>query len=148
MGSQLPGCLWDQVVNFLKEHKDVFAWSHEDMPGIDPAIIAHRLNIDPTHKLVIQKHWRFNPKHYTTINEEVEKLLAANFIREVHYPEWLANVVLVKKTNEKWRICIDYTDLNKARPKDSFPILRIDQLVDATVGHELLSFLDAYSGYN
>ena len=59
------------------------------MPGIDPAIIAHRLNVDPTHKLVIQKRQRFNLEHYTTINEEVEKLLATNFIREVHYPEWL-----------------------------------------------------------
>ena len=82
------------------------------------------------------------------INEEVEKLLAAKYIREVRYPEWLANVVMIKKSNEKWRICIDYTDLNKACPKDSFPIPRIDQLVDATEGHKLHIFMDAYSGYN
>ena len=82
------------------------------------------------------------------INEEVEKLLTAKFIREVHYPEWLANVAMVKNPNGKWRICIDYTDLNKACPKDSFLIPRIDQLMDVTMGHELLSFIDAYSGYN
>ena len=66
------------------------------MSGIDPAIIAHRFNIDPTHKPVIQKRRRFNPERYTAINEEVGKLLATKFIREVHYPEWLANVVMVK----------------------------------------------------
>ena len=61
-----------------------------------------------------------------TISEEVDKLLKAKFIRESHYPKWLVNVVMVKKGNEKWRICIDYTDLNKACPKDSFPLPRID----------------------
>ena len=78
----------------------------------------------------------------------MKKLLAAKFIREVHYPVWSANVVMVKKANGKWRICIDYTDLNKACPKDSFPLPKIDQLVDATSGHKLLSFMDAFSGYN
>ena len=101
VGLQLLGCLGDQLVSFLKEHKDVFAWSHEDMPGIDPAIIVHKLNVDPSHKPVIQKSRRFNPKLYMAINEEVEKLLAARFIREVHYPEWLTNVVMVKKPNGK-----------------------------------------------
>ena len=148
IGLQLPRGLRYQLVSFLKEHKDIFAWSHEDMPGIDPSVIVHRLNVDPVHKPVIQKRRRFNPESYTAINKEVDKLLVVKFIREVHYPKWLANVVMVKKPNEKWRICIDYIDLNKACPKDSFPIPRIDQLVDATASHELLSFMDAYSGYN
>ena len=80
--------------------------------------------------------------------EEVEKLLATRFIWEVYYPKWLANVVMVKKSNEKWRMCVDFTDLNNACPKDSFPLLRIDHLVDSTAGHELLTFMDAFSGYN
>ena len=80
--------------------------------------------------------------------DEVNKLLAANFIREVHYPEWLANMVMVKKANGKWRMCVDFTDLNQACPKDSFPLPRIDQLVDSTAGHKLLTFMDAFSGYN
>ena len=66
----------------------------------------------------------------------------------MEYPEWLANVVLVKKANGKWRLCIDFTIVNKACPKDSFPLPRIDLIVDATAGHELLSFMDAFSGYN
>ena len=72
----------------------------------------------------------------------------ANFIREVFYPDWLANVVMVKKSTGKWQMCVDFTDLNIACPKDSFPLPRIDQLVDSTAGHKLLTFKDAFSGYN
>ena len=75
--------------------------------------------------------------------DEMNKLLAAKFIRVVYYPEWLANVVMVKKANGKWRMCVDFTDLNQAYPKDSFLLPRIDQLVDSTVGHKLLTFMDA-----
>uniref|UniRef100_A0A2N9GDN4 Reverse transcriptase domain-containing protein n=1 Tax=Fagus sylvatica TaxID=28930 RepID=A0A2N9GDN4_FAGSY len=82
------------------------------------------------------------------IMEEVDKLFTANFIKEVFYPDWLANVVMVKKAIGKWRMCVDFTDLNKACPKDSFPLPRIDQLVDSTAGHKLLTFIDAFSGYN
>ncbi len=82
------------------------------------------------------------------INTEVDKLLKADSIQEANYPDWITNVVLVKKANENWRVRVDFTNLNKACPKDSFPLPRIDQLVDTTTGHELLSFMDAYSGYN
>lgn len=82
------------------------------------------------------------------IVEEVEKLLKARFIREVNYPDWVANVVLVKKSNEKWRTCIDFTDLNKACPKDNLPLPMIDALVNSTSGHALLSFMDAFFSYN
>ena len=75
-------------------------------------------------------------------------MLASGSIKEVQYLEWVANVVLVKKKNNQWRMCVDFTDLNKACPKDSFPLPRIDQLVNATAGHGMLSFMDAYLGYN
>ena len=87
IGSQLPGCLLNRLMDFLKEHKDVFTWSHKDMPEIDPSVIVHRLNFDPTHKPVIKKCRKFNPERYRTISEEVDKLLKAKFIREAHYPE-------------------------------------------------------------
>ena len=74
--------------------------------------------------------------------------MTAGFIREVYYPKWLANVVMVKKSNGKWRMCVDFTNLNCACPKDSFPLPRIDQLVDSTASHVLLTFMDAFSGYN
>ena len=75
--------------------------------------------------------------------EEVRKLLEAGFIREVYYPDWLANVVMVRKNSGKWRMCVDFTDLSRACPKDSYPLPRIDTLVDSMARHELLSFMDA-----
>ena len=118
------------------------------MGGIDPSIITHRLNVSPSFKPVKQKRRRFTPERQKAINEEVGKLLQAGAIREVEYPEWLANVALFKKANGKWRLCIDFTDVNRACPKNSFPLPRIDLIVDATAGHELLNFMDAFSGYN
>ena len=82
------------------------------------------------------------------IGEEIARLLAAGFIKEVQHPEWLANLVMVEKKNKKWRMCIDYTHLNKACLKDPFALPRIDQVIDATAGCDLLSLLDAYSGYH
>ncbi|XP_028104738.1 uncharacterized protein LOC114303787 [Camellia sinensis] len=78
----------------------------------------------------------------------VDKLLEARFVKNVNYSRWLSNVVLVRKNNGKWRLCVDYSNLNRACPKDSYPLPRIDLLVDATVGHQMLSFIDAFSGYN
>ena len=91
---------------------------------------------------------RFHPDRHQIIQTEVDNLLAARFIKEVKYPEWLANVVVVPKKGGKWHVCVDYTDLNEAYPKDSFPLPRIDQIVDATVGHGILSFLDTFSEYH
>ena len=146
--SKLAEDLKSPLTHFLRQNKDVFAWKQADMGGIDPTAITHRLNVSPSFKLVKQNRRSFTPERQKAINEEVDKLLQATVIREVEYPEWLANVVLVKKANGKWRLCIDFTDVNKACPKDSFPLPRIDLIVDATVLHELLSFMDALSGYN
>ena len=148
IGSKLAEDLRSLLTHFLKQNKDVFAWKQADMGGIDPAIITHRLNVSPSFKPVKQKRRSFAPERQKAINEEVGKLLQAGAIREVEYPEWLANVVLVKKANDKWRLCIDFTDVNRACPKDSFPMPRIDLIVDATAGHELLNFMDAFSNYN
>ena len=90
----------------------------------------------------------FAPERDNAIKEEVQKLITVQVIREVYYLDWLANVVMVKKANGKWRMCVDYIDLNKACLKDSYPLPRIDQLVDSTAGHQLLSFMDAFLGYN
>ena len=127
---------------------EVFAWKQKDMCGVDAAVITHRLNVNPSFKPVKQKRRSFTPGRQKVINEEVGKLLQEKAIREVEYPEWLSNVVLVKKANGKWRLCIDFTDINRACLKDSFPLPRIDLIVDATAGHELLNFIDAFSGYN
>ena len=118
------------------------------MLGIDGDVIEHCLNVDPMKKPVQQKQWVFAPERNKAVIEEVEKLLTVGFIREVYYPKWLANVVMVKKSNGKWRMCADFMDLNNAYPRDSFPLPTIDQLVDSTAGHELITFMDAFLGYN
>jgi len=82
------------------------------------------------------------------VQEETHRLVKSKFIREVKYPTWLANVVMVKKPSGKWRMCTDYTDLKKVCPKDCYPLPSIDQLVDNTSGYDLLSYMDTYSGYN
>ncbi|KAL5547014.1 hypothetical protein UlMin_006701 [Ulmus minor] len=110
--------------------------------------MVHRLQVDLEHPPVRQKRRKFAPQRNHIINEEIQKLIDIGSVREVQYPDWLANVVVVQKKNGKWRVCIDFTDLNKACPKDSFPLPHIDMMVDATAGHELLSFMDAFSGYN
>ncbi|XP_033138789.1 uncharacterized protein LOC117129318 [Brassica rapa] len=92
--------------------------------------------------------WSMTDIRESTIVEEVERLLSAGSIAEVRYPEWLANPVVVKKKNGKWRMCVDFTDLNKACPKDSYPLPNIDRLVESTAGNEMLTFMDAFSGYN
>jgi len=95
-----------------------------------------------------QRKRKFNEEKRQAIKEETQELLAADHIREIQYPEWLANVVMVKKSSGKWRMCVDFTDLNKAYPKDSYPLPSIDALVDSASGCKLLSFLETFSGYN
>jgi hypothetical protein len=118
------------------------------MKGISREVAEHKLNVRPGSKPVKQCLCRFNDERCKAIGEEILKLLSAGFIREVLHPEWLANPVLVKKKNKKWRMCVDYTSLNKVCPKDPFPLPLIDQVVDSTVGCKTLYFLDAYSGYH
>jgi len=96
------------------------------MPGISINVIQHKLNVEPKRKPIQQRRRVFAPERIQAITDKVNKLLSASFIREVYYPDWLANVILVKKANRKWRMCVDFTDLNKACPKDSFPLPRID----------------------
>ena len=94
---------------------EVFAWKQEDMGWVDPTVITHRLNVNPSFKLVKKKRRSFSPERQKAINEEVNKLLKAKAIREVEYPEWLANVVLIKKANCKWWLCIDFIDTGPAQ---------------------------------
>ena len=118
------------------------------MVRINSTVASHKLNIISTAKPVRQKVRHFHPDCHRIIQTEVDNLLRACFIREVKYPEWLANVVVVSKKGGKWRVCIDYTDLNEACPNDSFPLSRIDQIVDSAAGHRILLFLNAFSGYH
>ncbi|RVW98926.1 Transposon Ty3-I Gag-Pol polyprotein [Vitis vinifera] len=120
IGSPLSTDKKDRLIHLLKSYLDVFAWSYEDMPGLDPSIVK----------------------------EEIQKQLSVRFISVVEYPEWLANVIPVPKKDGKVRVRVDFRDLNKASPKDDFPLPHIDLLVYNTAGHSMLCFMDGFPGYN
>jgi len=136
-----------ELTILLRNNIGVFAWEPYELPGIDPSVVCHWLHVDPTFRPVTQKARRTAPEKAKAVEKEVEKLLDAGSIREIQFPKWLSNPVVVPKSNGKWRVCIDFTDLNRACPKESFPLPKIDQLVDARAAHERMRFLDAYSGY-
>jgi hypothetical protein len=139
----------NMFVGFLRANRDIFAWKPVDMPGVPRRRIEHLLNIDPKETPKRQHLRRFSADRQHAIKKELAKLLTTGFICEVFHPEWLANPVLVRKKNaNEWRMCVDYTNLNKHYPKDPFGLLRIDQVIDSTVGCDLLYFLDCYSGYH
>ncbi|KAL0283022.1 UNVERIFIED_CONTAM: Retrovirus-related Pol polyprotein from transposon [Sesamum radiatum] len=148
IGSHLGEEPKKEITLYLQRNADIFAWTPQDLDGIDPQVITHHLNIDPSYKLVKQKKRHFGPEKDKIIQAEVNKLMAAGHIEEIQFPEWLSNVVLVPKPGGKWRMCIDFPDLNRACPKDFYPLSRIDQLVDSTSGCELLSMMDASQGYH
>ena len=118
------------------------------MSGVPRGLAEHRLRVDPKAKPVKEHLRRSAVRKRKAIGEEVARLLAAEFIREIYHSEWLANVVMVPKKDDSLRMCIDFKHINRACPKDHFPLPCIDQIVDSTVGCERLSFLDAYSGYH
>jgi hypothetical protein len=148
LGSQLSDEQEKTLLRFLFNNKDVFAWTTNDLYGVNRDIIEHSLNVDSSFRRRKQRLQKMSDDKAKGAQNEVKRLLSVGVIREVTYPEWLANKVMVKKANGKWRMCIDFTDLNKACPKDEFPLPRIDSLVDAAATSELMSLLDCYSGYH
>ncbi|KAA0050119.1 uncharacterized protein E6C27_scaffold675G001360 [Cucumis melo var. makuwa] len=138
----------NEYVNLLKAYKDVFAWSYKEMPGLDPKVVVHRLAIKPEHRPVKQAQRQFRPELISKIEEEVNKLIEAEFIREVKYSTWIANIFPVRKKNGQLRICVDFRDLNNACPKDDFRLPIMEIMIDETAGNEALSFMDGSSEYN
>jgi hypothetical protein len=148
LGSQLTDEQEMTLLRFLFNNKDVFAWTANDLCGVNRDIIEHSLNVDPSFRPRKQTLRKMFYDKAEGARNEVKRLLSAGVIREVTYPEWLASTVMLKKANGKWRMCNDFTDLNKACPKDEFPLPRMDSLVDAAATSELMSLLDCYSGYH
>ena len=148
IGTTLSADERDSLLRLLISYLDVFAWSYEDMPGLDPSIVQHHLPLVPHARPVKQKLRRLHPQWSLQVKEEIQKQLSVGFISVVQYPEWLANVVPVPKKDGKVRVCVDFRNLNKASPKDDFPLPHIDMLVDSIAGHAMLSFMDGFSGYN
>ena len=137
-----------KILLSLLQNLNVFAWNPYEVLGFHLDFIIHKLNVDPLVPPKKQRPRRSTKPHVKVVKEEVENLKRSRAIKEVFFLEWLANTVVVKKKNGKWRVCVDFTDLNRACPKDPFSVPKIDQLVDATVGHQRISFLDAFQGYH
>jgi hypothetical protein len=148
LGSHLSDEQEKTLLRFLFNNKVVFAWSANYLCGVNRDIIEHSLNVDPAIRPRKERLQKMSDDKAEGAWNKVKRLLSAGVIREITYPEWLANAVMVKKANGKWRMCIDFIDLNKACPKDEFPLPRIDTLVDAAATLELMSLLDCYSGYH
>ena len=126
----------------LMAFQEVFAWSYEDMPGIDPEIAQHHIDTHDHMMLIKQKLRRMRTKWLLKNKEEVTKQLKVGFIKPVHQDEWIANVMPVPKKVGKVRMCMNFKDLNNACPKDNFPLPYIDVLLDNTVGSALMAFRD------
>jgi hypothetical protein len=148
LGSQLSNEQEKTLLRFLFNNKDVFSWSANDLCGVNRDIIEHSLNVDPSFRPRKQRLQKMSDDKAEGARNEVKRLLSADVIEEVTYPEWLANTIMVKKANGKWRMCIDFTDLNKACLKDEFPLPRIDSLMDAAATSDIMSLLDCYLGYH
>ena len=118
------------------------------MLDISPTMAKCSLNLQKECKPIHYKLRRFHPACQEVIKQEVDKLLTVGFIKEIQYLKWLSKFVVVPKKNGKWHACVGYSNLNDACPKYTFPLPRIDKIVDATASHQLLSFLDTYLGYN
>ena len=137
-----------KIKEVLTTNKDLFAWTTSDISGIDPRTMPHRLSVCHEAKPMAQRKRMLGEERRLAAEAKASKLKQVGFIREVQYTTWLANIVLVKKSNGQWCMCTDYTDLNNACPKDVYPLPNINRLVDGAAGHDAMSFLDAYLGYN
>ena len=148
VGAQLPLLEREQLVEFLRKNVNLFVWDAYEASGVDPNFICHHLNVNSFITPKRQPPRCPSKEHAKAIRNEVAKFKWAGAIKKVFYLQWLANTVVMKKKTRKWRVCVDFINLNKACPKDPFLMPRIDQLVDATLGHPWMSFLDVFQGYH
>ena len=156
MGSQKPVFISSQLmtqerellVALIQKYRDVFAWTYDEMPGLNPRLVVHSLNMDPRVKPVVQPAKVFHIEVEAQIIQEVKKLLTAGFIKPIQHSKWLSNIVPVKKKNGQICCCVDFCNLNKACPKYEFLLPNIDLLIDLAAGSSMFSFMDGYSGYN
>jgi hypothetical protein len=136
------------MIVLLKEYADCFAWDYTEMPGLDRSIVEHRLPLKPGFRPFQQQARQMKAEVLEEVKREAEKMLAADFIRPCRYAEWISSVVPVQKKDGRWRVCVDFRDLNRATPEDEYPMPIAETLINAAAGHKMLSFMDGNAGYN
>jgi hypothetical protein len=140
--------LREPMIVLLKEYADCFAWDYIEMPGLDRSIVEHRLPLKPGFWPFQQLARQMKAEVLEEVKKEVEKMIEAGFIRTCRYAEWISSVVPVQKKDGRWRVCVDFRDLNRATPKDEYPMPVAETLINAAAGHKMLSFMDGNAGYN
>ncbi len=148
IGNQLQSKQEQEVIALLQKYSKAFAWDYTDIQGIHPSTCIHHIYTDDKLKPVRQPQRRMNPTMKEIVKEELQKLLNVGFIYPISDSQWVSPLVIVPKKNGKWRVCVDYRELNKATLKDHFPLPFIDQVLDSLAGKKYFSFLDGFSGYN
>ena len=132
----------------MKEYRDCFAWDYTEMPGLDRRIVEHRLPLKKGFQPYQQRARQMKAYVLEEVKKEVQKMLDAGFIKPCRYAESISSVVPVQKKNGRWRVCMDSRDLNRATPKDEYPMPVAETLINAAAGHKMLSFMDGNAGYN
>jgi hypothetical protein len=145
---KLHPSLRELMITLLKEYADCFAWDYTEMPGLDRSIVEHRLPFKSGFRPFQQRARQMKAEVLVEVKKEVEKMLEAGFIRTCRYAEWISSVVPVQKKDGRWRVCVDFRDLNRATPKDEYPMPIAETLINVAVGHKILSFMDGNAGYN
>jgi hypothetical protein len=145
---KLHPSLREPMITLLKEYADCFAWDYTEMPGLDRSVVEHRLPLKSVFRPFQQRIRQMKADVLVEVKKEIEKMLEAGFIRACRYAEWISSVVPVQKKDGRWRVCVDFRDLNRATPKDEYPMPVAEILINAAAGHKILSFMDGNAGYN
>ena len=148
IGVNFPKDMKHKLIALLKEFREIFAWTYQDMPGLDIEIVMHRIPIKPECPLVRQALRRMKFEIILKIKEEVEKQLKDGFLTAIAYSDWVANIVRVPKKDGKVHTCVDYRDLNWANPKDNFLLPHIEALVNNIATNRFFAFMEGFSSYN
>jgi len=148
ISKKLDPCLREPMIALLKEYPDCFAWDYTEMPGLDRSIVEHRLPLKKGFRPFQQRARQMKAEVLEEVKKEIEKMLEAGFIRPCRYAEWISSIVPVEKKDGRWRVCVDFRDLNRATPKDEYPMPVAETLINAAAGHKILSFMDGNAGYN
>jgi hypothetical protein len=148
IGAEMSSEEQAELLQFLDKNNNIFSWSTSNLIGVSREVIEHKLQVNSNAKPKKEKLCKMLEKKVEAVKTKVQCLLDAWFIREVRYPQWLANIVMVCKKNGKWRMCTDFTDLNKCCPNDDFPLTRINQIVDSAADYDIMAMLDYFLGYH
>jgi hypothetical protein len=148
VSKKLHPSLREPMIALLKEYADCFAWDYTEIPGLDRCIVEHRLPLKSGFRPFQQRARQMKADVLVEVKKEVEKMLEAGFIRTCRYAEWISSVVPVQKKDGRWWVCVDFRDLNRATPKDEYPMPVAETLINVAAGHKILSFMDGNAGYN